>query len=227
LFHLLVGRPPRTDAASVTQKLAAHLTGKLPLRELPTSVSAELRVVLAKMVAKDPTQRYQTPGGPDRTVVDNATGRASVPPGPENETKGLAKASWLVKKPPIAMLTAGILGLLSSLIGLVVGAAMWLDLPGFKEDKTGLVFLLSFTFDVAAGVAVATAINMRKLRRYRLCVYGSFAVILAGGIFILLGIPVGIWSLTTLRIPGMRSAFTLNEERVRDIEESIDALDRM
>jgi serine/threonine protein kinase len=61
LCHLLAGRP-LLAGAPVTQKLAAHLTGKLPLGELPASVPPELRTVLAKMVAKEPVQRYQTPG---------------------------------------------------------------------------------------------------------------------------------------------------------------------
>jgi formylglycine-generating enzyme required for sulfatase activity len=61
LYHLLCGRP-MLAGASVTRKLSAHLTGKLPLSELPTTVPAELRAVLAKMVAKDPGRRYQTPG---------------------------------------------------------------------------------------------------------------------------------------------------------------------
>src|SRR5205814_10127841 len=45
LYHLLAGRP-LLAGASVTQKLAAHLTGKLPLGELPASVPAELRTGL-------------------------------------------------------------------------------------------------------------------------------------------------------------------------------------
>ena len=53
LFHLLMGRSPLAGS-NLTQKLTASLTGKLPLSDLPASVPAELRMVLAKMVAKDP-----------------------------------------------------------------------------------------------------------------------------------------------------------------------------
>lgn len=61
LAHLLAGRS-LLAGGSVTEKLWAHMSGKLPLTELPAGVPAELRAVLVKMTAKEPAQRYQTPG---------------------------------------------------------------------------------------------------------------------------------------------------------------------
>jgi len=61
LAHLLAGRS-LLASGSMTEKLWAHMSGKLPLTELPTAVPAELRAVLVKMTAKEPAQRYQTPG---------------------------------------------------------------------------------------------------------------------------------------------------------------------
>jgi serine/threonine protein kinase len=59
LAHLLAGRS-LLAGGSVATKVAAHLSGKLPLGELPATVPAELRMVLAKMTAREPAQRYQT-----------------------------------------------------------------------------------------------------------------------------------------------------------------------
>lgn len=60
LFHLLAGRPPFAGATPV-QKIAAHLMSSPPLHELPATTPPDLRSVLAKMLEKDPAQRYQTP----------------------------------------------------------------------------------------------------------------------------------------------------------------------
>ncbi len=61
LGHLLLGRS-LLAGGSVAEKVTAHLTGQLPLAALPAAVPVELRAVLAKMVAREPAQRYQTPG---------------------------------------------------------------------------------------------------------------------------------------------------------------------
>jgi hypothetical protein len=81
-------------------------------------------------------------------------------------------------------------------------------------------FFLWLAAAVAAGVVILSGFSMMQLRRYRLCMVGSMVVML-----FVVGIPIGIWALTTLRLPGMRSAFRLNEE-LRP-EESIAALDEM
>jgi serine/threonine protein kinase len=61
LCHLLAGRS-LLAGGSVAEKLTAHLTGQLPLAAVPAAVPAELRSVLVKMVAREPAQRFQTPG---------------------------------------------------------------------------------------------------------------------------------------------------------------------
>ena len=88
-------------------------------------------------------------------------------------------------------------------------------------------------------------LSMMKLRRHKLCMMASIPVMPAACVWIvliavdwkkdpvillpvlclLIWIPLGIWSRMTLRKPGMRSAFRLNEEQVRP-EESLADLDR-
>ena len=88
LYALLAGRPP--FAGTLVNVVMAHIEKEAqPLHELRSEVPPELEAVVAKMLAKDPAQRYQQPievaqalvpfikgGGKPR--VPNA---ASVPPG--------------------------------------------------------------------------------------------------------------------------------------------------
>lgn len=61
LYCLLSGRPP-FDAPSLYELLQAHHSmDALPLRLNRPDVPAELDAVVAKMMAKDPDQRFQTP----------------------------------------------------------------------------------------------------------------------------------------------------------------------
>jgi tRNA A-37 threonylcarbamoyl transferase component Bud32 len=64
LYHLLAGRPPFDDEqhSSVLQKMRAHvLTRPTPIRQLRPEVPARLAVVLDRMLAKDPADRFAAP----------------------------------------------------------------------------------------------------------------------------------------------------------------------
>lgn len=60
LYHLLAGKPP-FEGGTVVQKIMAHANSAVRLAALPKSVPEDLRAILAKMLAKNPAQRYQTP----------------------------------------------------------------------------------------------------------------------------------------------------------------------
>ncbi|HSQ55615.1 MAG TPA: protein kinase, partial [Gemmata sp.] len=61
LYHLLAGHPP-FPAGTVSQKLLWHRTKEpAPIREVRQEVPEGLAEVLAKMMAKEPRSRYQTP----------------------------------------------------------------------------------------------------------------------------------------------------------------------
>jgi serine/threonine protein kinase len=60
LYHLLAGRPPFPTGTPI-QKVIAHVEKKpQPLTELRHDVPEELMLVLERMMAKNPTHRYQT-----------------------------------------------------------------------------------------------------------------------------------------------------------------------
>ncbi len=62
LFTLLTGKPP-FPGEDVAERIGARVLGKVPsVRECRPEVSPVLELVLAKMMARNPAQRYQTPG---------------------------------------------------------------------------------------------------------------------------------------------------------------------
>lgn len=61
LFYLLTGRPPFPDG-TVVQKLAAHVKQPAPaVSALRHDVPAQVAAIVARMLAKDPGERFQTP----------------------------------------------------------------------------------------------------------------------------------------------------------------------
>ena len=62
LFYLLTGRPP-FQASSLYDLYQAHISRDVePLNLLRPEVPAELAALVAKLMAKDPARRFQTPG---------------------------------------------------------------------------------------------------------------------------------------------------------------------
>src|SRR5205807_2376181 len=62
LYFLLTGRTPFARATSVARKIISHqLHEPPPLRSFRPEVPEELAAVVARMLAKDPADRYQTP----------------------------------------------------------------------------------------------------------------------------------------------------------------------
>ncbi len=62
LHYLLTGRPPFRGASLYEVLQAHHSMEAEPLNLVRTEVPGELAAVVAKMMAKDPDRRYQTPG---------------------------------------------------------------------------------------------------------------------------------------------------------------------
>jgi tRNA A-37 threonylcarbamoyl transferase component Bud32/tetratricopeptide (TPR) repeat protein len=62
LYHLLAGRPPFPGPGTPVEKILRHVTDEpTPLRQLRADLPADLDAVVARMMAKDPADRYQTP----------------------------------------------------------------------------------------------------------------------------------------------------------------------
>jgi hypothetical protein len=78
LFQLLTGRVPY-PAATGLAKVLAHREKPVPsVRELRPEVPPELDAVVARMLAKSPADRYQTPGEAAAALAPFATGQGEV-----------------------------------------------------------------------------------------------------------------------------------------------------
>jgi eukaryotic-like serine/threonine-protein kinase len=70
LYYLLAGHPP-FPTGSVSQKLLWHRTKEpTPIREVRPEVPEPLAAVLAKMMAKEPKSRYQTPAQVSTAIAE-------------------------------------------------------------------------------------------------------------------------------------------------------------
>jgi formylglycine-generating enzyme required for sulfatase activity len=61
LYHLLAGNPPFSGKSAFEIMQAHHLKEAAPLNRVRPEISQEVAVVVRKMMAKEPAQRYQTP----------------------------------------------------------------------------------------------------------------------------------------------------------------------
>jgi serine/threonine protein kinase len=81
LYALLAGRPPFQEG-NPTDTILAHIEKEAqPLHELRADVPPELSAVVAKMMAKDPAQRYQRPIDAAQALVPFIKAGAAVPSG--------------------------------------------------------------------------------------------------------------------------------------------------
>jgi WD40 repeat protein len=117
LYFLLTGRPPFVED-TLEELVLAHVEKEPPpLRELRADVPAELSAVVGRMLAKDPTQRYQTPIEAARAMAPfSKTGPKpgpqpvvpSAPAGVSSPGRGTIPPS---DTPPLRAIPAGIRGL--------------------------------------------------------------------------------------------------------------------
>ncbi len=90
LFYLLTGRPA-FPGSSYTEKLAARLSGQAtPVRALRPDVPPPLEDVLARMMARDPADRYQTPAEAARALEPFAREDGPEPAVPAGGRNGTA-----------------------------------------------------------------------------------------------------------------------------------------
>ncbi len=122
LFFVLSGRPPFPHG-TVLQKLLQHQNEPPPkLRELNPQVPEELAQLVEHMLAKDPAQRFQTPGELIRQIVRVAdqlgvalVGDVSVAlPDPAWQSRRWSRlASWLVPLAVLALVALAVQGVVT------------------------------------------------------------------------------------------------------------------
>ena len=91
LYYCLTGQPPFPEG-KVAQKLIWHQVREpVPVEQLRPEVPASLALILRKMMAKDPDQRFQTPGEVADALADLI--EAPIEPPPEAEMPRLCPAA--------------------------------------------------------------------------------------------------------------------------------------
>jgi serine/threonine-protein kinase len=98
LYHMLAGHPPFPDG-SLSERLFQHLEAEPPdIRQFNPKVSLALLTVLRRMLAKNPDDRYQTPGDLIRDLT-RLTGAATPEPAVTPPPTAAESAATRISKP--------------------------------------------------------------------------------------------------------------------------------
>jgi eukaryotic-like serine/threonine-protein kinase len=108
LYYLLTGQPPFPSGTTI-EKLNLHLKSAPPsVATRRSDVPAELLRILDKMLAKDPAQRYQTPGELAKDLAPLAKGQGGVGQASRQpEASGRREPPGNFDSPEIAIAAAG------------------------------------------------------------------------------------------------------------------------
>jgi WD40 repeat protein/tRNA A-37 threonylcarbamoyl transferase component Bud32 len=99
LYHLLTGRPPFPEGTLV-QRLKAHAQRRpAPLARDGAPIPGGLDRIVARMLAKDPRQRYQTPGEVAEALAPYAAGVARPPS---------QRRRWFIAFAAFSLIVAGV-----------------------------------------------------------------------------------------------------------------------
>ena len=109
LYYLLAGRPPFREDTAMKVVLAHVSDAPEPLPNLRSDVPEELWVIIAKLLAKNPAARYQTPSevaaalAPFAKEASTTTPKENLPPplaSPSRVTYRKTETSKIAKSPP-------------------------------------------------------------------------------------------------------------------------------
>lgn len=135
-------------------------------------------------------------------------------------------AASRVKAPAIALLVVGILDLLTALFALVQalmgGGAASIDTSGMTAEQADLVekfaaaggpvgIAIGLFWAITSAVVILGAVKMMKLQSWGLALTGSIVAMIPCIVHpccILIGIPIGIWSIVVLMNQEVKSAFS-------------------
>ncbi len=132
LYFLLTGRPPFQEGQAV-QTILAHLRKEpTPLSQLRSDLPAELWPVAARMLAKDPAQRFQTPLEVAQALAPfcKAGSRSAVPPLPPKPPR--------IAAAPLAAGDAATLGATSPFAGITEPVPAPLPRPPSRQPPLWL-----------------------------------------------------------------------------------------
>ncbi len=95
LYHCLAGHPPFPDTNIINQMIRHAQEAPKPLKELNPEVSDGLQMVINYMMAKDPNQRYPTPGQAAQALKPFLAAGSDMPHAAEPDASMTQYLNWL------------------------------------------------------------------------------------------------------------------------------------
>jgi serine/threonine protein kinase len=95
LYHTLAGQPPFPDSNLISQMIRHATEAPRPLVEFNPAVPDGLQQIVGWMMAKDPGQRYPTPGRAAQALYVFLAAEADAAAGPEADPRMHSYLSWL------------------------------------------------------------------------------------------------------------------------------------
>jgi hypothetical protein len=143
-----------------------------------------------------------------RQLVESVLHPSAPPAAPADPEQ----ARMDVVVPAIGLLVTGAVALLASTVTYVLVTLAVQQAGGSTDGRLGWFRLGALATAAAAGLVILGAVSMLRLRSYVLAVSAAFAAMLPWSPAWILGLPLGIVALITLRKPEVMAAF-LNRRR--------------
>jgi serine/threonine protein kinase len=98
LYHAVAGQTPFPDSNMVTQMIRHASEEARPLREFVPGLPDGLQQVVGKMMAKEPADRYPTPGEAATALGPFVEGPGGPPTVPESDPRMQTYLAWLAER---------------------------------------------------------------------------------------------------------------------------------
>jgi predicted Ser/Thr protein kinase len=207
----------RADIYSLGVVFYEMLTGELPLgRFAPPSqvarVDARLDPVVFRALEREPQRRYQRASQVKSDVESIRGGRPpAVPWSPEPSAPVAAAAvdQFQIVGPASGLLLTGVIGMLFWTVMGVIGVA-----TEFRHGPESLLFLLMPALGIPSGlVLIGAARRMMRGVGYLWATGAAMWAMVPWSPAWLIGLPVGIWTLVSLRRPEVQATFSVSGQR--------------